>query len=177
MIFKRLARILATATLLVTSAAAQTIEPGVWQHHQATLLYSGLTALYTCDGLEDKVRSLLLYLGARDDLKVHAFGCSSLDRPSRFASVSADFYSLVAADAGAAQTVPGQWVTLTLGPRRPDWMDDGECELVDQIKGLLTKSFSMRNLQYRTSCMPHQVTIADYNVRGQILKPVGKSSR
>ena len=161
------------STAAVGQTAAAPSEPSVWQHHQATLLFNGITTRYTCDGLEDKVRSLLLYLGARSDLKVRSFGCSGgLDRPSRIGTVSTDFYALTAADAAATQTVPGQWVALTILPNRPNWMGDGECELVEQMKSLLTKSFSLRNLDYRTTCIPHQVTIADYSVKGEILKPV-----
>jgi hypothetical protein len=146
-------------------------ETSVWRHHQTTFTYSGITTLYTCDGLEEKVRVLLLYLGARADLKVHALGCSpGLDRPSRNSLVRADFYSLAAADAGATQTVQGHWVDFTVMPGRPIWMGDGECELMDQLKDLLTKSFSMRNLDYRTTCVAHATTIADYSIQGEILK-------
>jgi hypothetical protein len=180
-----IARILVSAAWLIASGAthaaedtpAAPSEPSVWQRHQATLLYDGVTTHYTCDGLEDKVRSLLLYLGARADLKVRAFGCSGgFDHPSRIGTVSTDFYSLATADAAAdaTQTVPGKWVALTIAPKRPNWMGDGECELVEQMKGLLTLGFSMRNVDYRTTCLPHQVTIADYSVKGEILRPVDK---
>ena len=67
--------VLGTASLAATTTALG-VEPGVWQHHQTTISYYGITTLYTCDGLEDKVRALLLYFGARADLKVHAFGCA-----------------------------------------------------------------------------------------------------
>jgi hypothetical protein len=175
---QKLTRIIA-ASLVATATvqAADEVHPApselsVWQHHQTTIYYYGITTRYTCDGLEDKVRALLLYFGARADLKVHAFGCERApDRPTRTASVSTDFYSLAAADVGASQTVPGQWVGFIIMPRRPNWMGDGECELMDQLKALLTKSFSMRNLDYRTSCFPNQITIADYNIKGEILKP------
>jgi hypothetical protein len=181
-----IARIFVSAALLIASGAtgsaeelsAAPLQPGVWQHHQATLLYDGITTHYTCDGLEDKVRSLLLYLGARADQKVRAFGCSGgLNHPSRIGTVSTDFYSLAAADAAtdAAQTVPGKWFALTIAPNRPNWMGDGECELVEQLKSLLTKNFSIRDVDYRTTCIPHQVTIADYSVKGEILKPASVS--
>jgi hypothetical protein len=173
-----LSRIVVCAALIASTiapaadqAAAAPSETSVWRHHQTTFIYSGITALYTCDGLEEKVRVLLLYLGARADLKVHALGCSpGLDRPSRNALVSIDFYSLAAADPGATQTVKGQWVGFTVMPGRPIWMGDGECELMDQLKDLLTKSFSMRNLDYRTTCVTHQTTIADYSIKGEILE-------
>ena len=52
--------------------AAVPVEPGAWKHHHVTFVYYGLTALYTCDGLEDKVAQILRFLGARKDVQVQA---------------------------------------------------------------------------------------------------------
>ena len=53
----------------------------------------------------------------------------------------------------------------------------GECELIDQLKSFVTKSFSLRQLDYQTSCFPREVTIADYHVSGEVLEAAvaGKS--
>src|SRR5690348_813646 len=40
-----------------TSSAS---EPAVWQHHQELINYYGVTETYTCTGIEDKVRQVLL---------------------------------------------------------------------------------------------------------------------
>jgi hypothetical protein len=175
---KHSSSILAAAVLLAGGAVALANElaatdapqASVWQHHQSTFSYLGITARYTCDGLEDKVRELLLYFGARKDLKVEATGCPSPNRPSTNVWVSVDFYSLAAADSTATDTVPGRWSNIVVAPERPTWMGRGECEVMDQMKGLLTKSFSMRDMDYRTSCFPHEVTIGDYSIKGEILK-------
>ena len=49
----------------------------VWIRQQLTLYYTGHRTLYTCGTIEDKVRAVLLDMGARDDVRVDASGCAS----------------------------------------------------------------------------------------------------
>lgn len=153
-----------------------------WQHQSRTFSYQGFTAHYTCDGLEDKVKQILVYLGARKDAKVRATGCAyGPNRPSPFAWVSMEFDTLSAAaapaaTAGSTATTPGEsvaarWQPIEIGARRPYFMGDGECELIEQLKPALTASFALEELQYRTRCTPHQVNLGDYSVRGKVLQP------
>lgn len=145
----------------------------VWQRHQTTINYFGLTALYSCDGLQEKVRTILLYLGARRDLKVQQIGCDrAFDRPGHFAAVRADFYTLTPASAAAANTVSAQWIPMTIKPMEPYWMDFGECELLQQIKPVITGDYSVRDLQYQTACVPHDATISDFELHGDFPKPI-----
>src|SRR5882762_7567558 len=68
---------------------------GSWQHHTVKLNYYGITALYTCSGLEDHVKDILVHFGARKDAKVRASGCfRGPDSPSHSAWIDADFYTL-----------------------------------------------------------------------------------
>jgi hypothetical protein len=150
------------------------IVNGSWQHHQVTFNYFGITSLYTCDGLEDQVRQILLHLGARNDAKVYASGCPGpYNAPSRTAWVKADFYTLApAADAAGSGTVKANWTAVEVTPRRPAYMGDGDCELMQAMKDLIMKNFSLRNVEYRTSCVPHEVSLDAYAVKGQALKAV-----
>jgi hypothetical protein len=160
----------------VDSAAAPPadIVTGSWQHHQVTFNYFGITSLYTCDGLEDQVRQILLHLGARKDAKVYASGCPGpYNTPSRTAWVKADFYTVApAADAGSTDTVKARWTGLEVTPRRPEFMGDGDCELIQAMKDLILKNFSLRDVEYRTSCFPHEVSMDSYAVKGQALRAV-----
>jgi len=54
-------------------------------------------------------------------------------------------------------------------------MDDGACELIDQMKDLITKNFAMRDLQYRTDCVPYDININGFSVKGMALIPVTTS--
>jgi hypothetical protein len=175
---QRLLRPVALATLLLAvangparSAEAGSTQSSSWQHQQVSTTYFGTTARFTCSGIEEAVKQLLLYFGARRDLRVTA-SCPDLERPVVTAVVHSDFYALAPADIGATDTVPGEWQAIRLSPRVPRFMDRNECELVDQFKELLSKHFSLRDLQYRTSCTPYDSTLEDYNVTAQVLKPV-----
>ena len=120
------------AAVHTDDTSAGDVVNGTWQHHKATFNYVGFTTLYTCDGLEDHVRQILLHLGARKDARVRATGCPGpYNAPSSTAWVDADFYPLApAADAGASDTVKARWTALEVTPRRPNFMGDGDCELV-----------------------------------------------
>jgi hypothetical protein len=160
-------------------AAAETAAAGPadvlsseWQHRQLTFAYQGFTTAYTCDGLEDHVRQILLYLGARKDLKVIATGCPGpFNSPSHSAFVNVDFYALVpGAGAPASETLKAHWAPIELTPRRPNFMGGGDCELIQGMKDLVTKNFTLRAVEYRTSCFPNQATLNGFSVKGEALR-------
>jgi hypothetical protein len=179
----RASALMFTCALLVGPAmgAASTTSdlpaatPAQWHAQKLEFNYAGFTAFYTCDGLESKVRDILLTFGARKDLKVRAIGCDrAQDQPNKTAWVQAEFSSLApaAADASASDTVQAVWDKVQLAPNRPREMGMGECELVDQIRPMLEKGFNLRNASYQTSCVPKQISVADYNVKAEVLRLV-----
>jgi hypothetical protein len=151
---------------------------GTWQHHKATFSYYGITSLFTCDGLEDHVRQILLHLGARRDAKVRASGCPGpYNTPSHNAWVDTDFYVLApAADAAGSDTVKARWTALEVTPRHPDFMGDGDCELIQEMKDFITKNFSLRDVEYRTDCVPHEQSLDSFAIKGQALRAVPSKS-
>jgi hypothetical protein len=160
-----------TAASVAAAAPGADQQPvaSAWQHHSATFHYFGIIAQYSCAGIEDHVRALLLYFGARADLKVKANGCPHEIAPGRVASLDADFYTLApAADAGAADTVEAHWTALNVNPWRPIVMSDGDCELLAQMKELIVKNFSLRALSYRTDCVPQEIN--GFSIKAQVLK-------
>jgi hypothetical protein len=162
----------AGAALAATETAAPP-EATAWQHHHGTFNYFGITSIYSCDGLEDKVRQILLFFGARRGVQVQASGCPrGPNSLSRFAWVTADFDTLATApaDTAAADIVQAHWTPFKLDGQRPFFMGEGDCELMSAMKPLLTQSFSWRGLAYDTGCTPHQITLDDFRVRGEVLK-------
>lgn len=67
-----------TASLCLASAHGTTQEPiaAVWQPRKISFSYGSATTIFTCSALESRVASILRAVGARDDLKVRATGCS-----------------------------------------------------------------------------------------------------
>src|SRR3954470_18795052 len=110
--------------------------PAQWRTQKLEFTYSGFTAFYTCEGLESKVRDVLLTFGARRDLKVRAMGCDrAQNKPNKIAWIEAEFSSLVPAkDVSAGDTVQAVWSPVELSPHRPTNMGTGECELVEQMR-------------------------------------------
>lgn len=166
-----------TALGLATAAGGADVPatPGLlwgsWQHHTMTINYFGITSAYSCDGLEDRVRTILLLLGARKDAKVNAVGCPrGPEIPSHTAWIKTDFYTLVPADsASSAGAVRAYWASREINPRHPYYMDGGDCELIEQMKDLISKNFSLRDVHYSTDCVPHEITLDGFDVKGQAL--------
>jgi len=159
-----------------TLATAAAPVPTVWQPHKAGFDYIGLTSTYTCDGLQSKVRQLLVYLGARKDLTVSATGCGPSDFPmGGVVRVDVEFQTLAVAPDTLATPGHGYWAPLRVAARRPTFIENGDCELIDQIHHLVTDNFSLRNLDYDARCTPHDVYMDSFDVRGEVLRatPMG----
>jgi len=155
----------------VEAAAPADTVSSEWQHRKLTFSYFGFTTLYTCDGLEDHVKQILLHLGARKDLKVTATGCPGpFNSPSHSAWVNVDFYALAPAGVPGSETVKAHWTPVELTPQRPHFMGGGDCELIQGMKDLITKNFTLRAVEYRTNCVPHEVTLNGFSVKGQALR-------
>ena len=144
---------------------------GTWQHRHASFSYFGITALYSCSGLETNISRLLQHLGARKDAKVNARGCPyGYDTPGRSAIVDLDFYSRAPSDASSADVVQARWTPIIVNSTKPNFMGHGDCELIEQMKDIISKNFSFRDLSYRTDCVPHEVNIDDFGIKAQALK-------
>jgi hypothetical protein len=159
-----------------TMAGGDTVgTPAQWRAQKLDFTYAGFTAFYTCEGMESKVRTILLTLGARNDAKVQAIGCDrASNKPNKIVWVKAEFSTLAPAADGAApgDTVQAAWSKVQIAPNRPTEMGQGECELVEQLRPMIEKDFTLRNTEYRTSCVPKQVSVADYNVKSDVLRLV-----
>jgi hypothetical protein len=150
-------------------------ESAVWTPKELTFVYQGFTSRYSCDGLRDKVRSILLELGARQDLKVNESPCSSFGRPDPFPGVRIKMNVLQpAADKSATagtQSVPAHWKAVELTPERDAVSAAGDCELVEQVKQSILPLFATRNVEYSSNCLPHQLQIGGTRLRAEVLVP------
>lgn len=163
-----------TAAVAADAPTPAQVVSGNWQHHKVRFTYYGITTLYSCSGLESDVKSILLQFGARKDAKVSAQGCPrGPDVPGRNAIVDTDFYTLSPQAGGAAdQGVPSYWAQVVMDAHRPYFMSHGQCELIDEMKDLITKNFSLRDLDYQTDCVPHEINLNDFSIKAQVLQAV-----
>jgi hypothetical protein len=158
--------------LALPSGAADDATLGVWQKHEYTLHFMGFTTTYSCDGLEEKMRELLLWAGARSDAKSSASGCDrGFGMPSKFASADVTFYTLATAPAGTGDAIAATWRKVLWVPHRPQQLGEGDCELVEQFRDQVLPMFTTRAVNNRTHCQPHEVNPGDLDLGFEVLVP------
>src|SRR5450432_92564 len=164
------------ATLASPVRADAPPTPSLWQEHKGSVAYFGITSTYSCTGIESKVRQVLLLLGARKDMSVNANGCGSHDMPMGH-SMTVNIRVFLLAPAGSAAPAPGaappvmaSWSPVNINGQHPPFMEEGDCELIDQMHEFVTKNASAQNLDYHASCTPHQNNSASFAIHGEFLK-------
>jgi hypothetical protein len=140
--------------------AASTTRPGTWQSHKYSFQFMGFTSTYSCDGLADKLKMLLLAAGARADAKSQPGACASgFGRPDKFARADLTFAVLAPLQGNgpsAPKPVNGAWRTVALSAYSPQELRLGDCELVEQFRSQVLPMFTTRNVVSNTTCIPHQ---------------------
>jgi hypothetical protein len=158
------------------STPAQSSPPtwAVWTPKELRFTYMGFTSHYSCDGLADKMRSIVLQLGARPDLRIREMPCSgSLGRPTEFPGVTVNMSVLTPWDAASANAtvtpVPAHWKLVELSTDRDPLREAGDCELIEQAKTRVLPLFTARNIDYRSTCIPNQLQIGGTVLKAEVL--------
>jgi hypothetical protein len=180
----RLASAAAATTLLAavpTLATAQESVAAVWVPKHVQFVYQAFTSYYSCDGLRDKIRSMLQKLGAQD-LKVEQYACTNLSGPSLFPGVRVNMRVLVpasSADAAkeknAGPPVQAHWKNVVLMPANASINEQGDCELIEQFKETFLPLFTTRDVKYQSDCVPHEITLGTH-LSAEVLMPSPKEA-
>lgn len=192
---RKLVRLLLASALVIGSAVAlaegsneaagqtETSISARWTQRKLHFVFMGFTTHYSCDGLRDQLKSILQQLGARKDLVLKHTGCTRLEGPEPFPGVDATFSVLEPAGAGgqadgqgADKGVPARWEKVTLESDVPHRSNDGQCELIEQVKKSVLPLFTTRNLDYSSDCFPHTESLAGARVSVEVLRPVKSPS-
>jgi hypothetical protein len=135
-------------------------ERGVWQKHEYSFVFMGFTSTYSCDGLADKIKVLLIAAGARQDAKSFPGACANgFGQPDKFARANLTFYTLVPSGTDTppgSKQVEGVWRSVSFTNRSPRELSTGDCELVEQFRNNVLPMFTTRNVDDHTTCVPHQ---------------------
>jgi len=148
----------------------------VWTPKRLHFAYEGFTTHYSCEGLRDQVRKALLALGARKDLEVREGPCTRpAGGPEPYPSLEVTMNVLAPAGGSSggeqAKTVPAHWRMIDLRLDEDSRGQAGNCELLEHIKHTLLPLFATRNINYRASCIPHQVVPGGTWLRTEVLLP------
>ena len=175
-----------SAPLFAADAAASV--SAVWTPKEMRFVYLGFTSKFSCDGLADRMRNVLLLLGARKDLQVSPSGCSTpFGRPDPFPGVMIRMNVLEPADQAhsekatggasssntSAAPVPAHWKMIDVNAalaKDPLWQA-GQCELLEEVKQSVLPKFSTRNVSYQSTCVPNQLSVGATQLRAEVLVP------
>jgi hypothetical protein len=167
---------LSIATEARAEAPAENAPPvwAVWTPKELRFVYSGFTSYYSCDGLRDKMRAILLQLGARPDLTVRPVPCSGLaGRPTVFPGVTVNMNVLAPWDPqttnAAATPVPAHWKTVVISTDLDPLREAGDCELIEQVKSRVQPLFNARKVEYHSTCVPNQLQIGGTQLKAEVL--------
>ena len=170
-----LAAFLSNMTPARAEAPAETAPPtwAIWTPKELRFVYMGFTSHYSCDGLRDKMRSILLQLGARPDLTVREVPCSGLaGRPTEFPGVTVNMNVLAPWDATKANVnatpVPAHWKNVQISTDRDPLREAGDCELIEQVKSRVLPLFNARQVDYHSSCVPNQLQIGGTQLKADV---------
>jgi hypothetical protein len=151
-------------------------EQGVWEKHEYTFQFLGFTTTYSCEGLADKLKLLLIAAGARPDVKANASGCSrGFGTPDKFARANLTFYALriVAADKPSdSPPVAARWKPIDIANRSPQELEVGDCELVEQFRDHLLPLFTTSSVEDHITCVPHQESGSSFSLKFESLVAV-----
>jgi hypothetical protein len=174
---------ISSATLIgavfASAVCAQTTDPAqasVWVAKKLDFTYFGFTTTYSCDGLEDAVKTALLQLGARKDMVIQQTGCTAASgRPTPFPGVRVKMNVLQPADSvkpgtNGAAPVNAHWKSISLKLDRGSSISaPGTCELVEQINQKIVPLFTTRNVKFNATCIPHQQDAVGPSLTAEVL--------
>jgi hypothetical protein len=149
------------------ASAASTHEFAVWVPLQLDFQYREFTTQYSCSGLQDRVKSILLELGARPDIEVRPYGCTQLTGPDPFAGVR--IRMSVLEPAGSRPGLAAQWKRVDLLANRELLQAAGDCELIEQIAQKILPLFTVRNVDYSARCQPRSLQPGATRLKADVL--------
>lgn len=159
----------------------------VWKEQHINFLYMGRTARYSCGGLRDKVRALLLELGARRDLKIAAVGCEDYDRV-RVTSMAPSLNIIFSAPAlpdtsakplheGDLAATDARFEKFTITGDAFRNLGVGDCELIEEFARQILPKLVTRDLKRDIACVPYQQSGSRFLVKGRVLRPLPQAEQ
>lgn len=190
------AALLSPAAFAGSPDAASSIQ-AVWKPVEIKYSYVGFTTAYNCDSFEQKVRNILLRLGAPEQTRVQANGCIDVNRPSRNFFVTINSAAVIPAseakeppdkatrelserltgkkDPLKTEPFPAQWKTVELARDRRLDLQPGDCELMEGLSKDVLPKLSIKIISDRVLCTPNNLSITTPALTVSALVPLPKA--
>ncbi len=166
-----------------------------WKTQEIRYSYTGFTTAYDCDAAEDRIRAILRALGAHQQTRVMAQGCT-MNRPSRnfFITITtatpvpvADLTKtpsqtsrdellkrLGVPASKLDETFPAEWKTVELSRDRSLDLEPGDCELMQGLRDHVLPKLAVKIQADRVQCIPHEVSLQTPELSVSALVPMAK---
>jgi hypothetical protein len=201
----RIPRLCALALFAMSCVDAFAAEPpadasapqvqAIWKTQEIGFYFQSFTTFYACRSLEDRIRMLLIELGADKSVKVRATSCFANEiarlphvrinvtapveaTPEALAELekTRSTRELAARVRGERMTesteqFPAYWkpVSLSRGSLR---LESGDCELIEQLKRSVLPKLSIRIVKDNMSCTPNQNSLGQPRLEVEALTAV-----
>jgi hypothetical protein len=141
----------------------------VWVSKDVDFRYVGFTTKYSCEGLQERVRGILLQLGARDDLKVVPYACERVAGAETTPGVRIRMHVLQPAQTTSEQTVAAHWQSVDALADRDPVKASLDCELIAQLHGKVLPLFTTRQVDYSAQCSANQPLTGGTRLKADLL--------
>lgn len=180
--------------------AEEDVKPvqAIWKPQEFTFHYQSFTTFYSCESLETKLEQILSELGAKARVRVRDVDCGR--GPVRAPRAEIQIISpveatpeaiaelkktesrreLAARVSGAkaldlAEEFPAHWKQIKIAPSRAfSSLQDGDCELLDQVRRKVLPKLAVRVADHHTPCPPNTPTISRPSITVEALVEMPK---
>ena len=173
----------------------------VWMEQNFDFHYQSFTTFYSCSSLAEKMRRILIELGAERKTKVRVSGCDSSSGIARMPvvriSTASPFEATPETLADLEKTrpvrelaarvrndrakgiemdeqFPAHWKRVSLS-RGSLGLSPGDCELVEQIERKLLPKLAVRIVSSDMRCTPNQLTLGQPRLEVEALAELPKA--
>ncbi len=173
--------------------------PAIWKPQEINFYLHTTTSIYSCRSVADQVRRVLLALGVEPGVTVRSSGCydNELTRtpylriklvspveatPQALAALekSRSTRELVARVKGESPIeltgqFPAQWSKVSLS-RGQLGLQEGDCELIDELKRIVLPKLAVRVVNDDMKCMPYSLTMGQPRLEVEALTQMPEPS-
>lgn len=187
------------ASTYAADEAAPSLRPeqviqSLWQPQEINVTYHGFTTAYDCRALEDRVKRILLAVGAHPNTQVVARGCD-FNRISRTAfiriqtatavPVTPELLEELAKDQSKQELIkrvggknrrdmdefPAAWQRVELSRNRRIGLSPGDCELMKLLRDDVFGKLAVKVVEDDVDCVPNQVSLITPKLTVEALMP------